>query len=53
MKWYGSVEILGGTQVKNEKQIPHPAKSAGIRDDIGAGARGFEMTSVGNRGGSG
>jgi hypothetical protein len=27
------VDILAGTQNTGEKQIPHPAKSAGIRDD--------------------
>jgi hypothetical protein len=34
----GSVDILGHTWLKNEKQIPHPAKNAGIRDDKFPGA---------------
>jgi hypothetical protein len=29
----GSVEIEVVEQAEREKQIPHPAKSAGIRDD--------------------
>jgi hypothetical protein len=29
----GSVEILGQAASKSEKQIPHPAQTAGIRDD--------------------
>jgi hypothetical protein len=29
----GSVEILGRAASKSEKQIPHPAQTAGIRDD--------------------
>ncbi len=32
----GSVDDLGGGPSRTEKQIPHPAKSAGIRDDNGA-----------------
>jgi hypothetical protein len=32
-----SVEILAGTHPTREKQIPRPAKSAGLRDDRGVG----------------
>ena len=38
--WHEPVWLLtlsGEEQSKNEKQIPHPAKTAGIRDDIQAG----------------
>ena len=31
----GSVDFLAGSQFASEKQIPHPAKFAGIRDDSG------------------
>jgi hypothetical protein len=31
----GSVDFLVGTHPASKKQIPHPAKSAGIRDDSG------------------
>ena len=33
MRWLGSVDILGRVRLKKEKQIPHPAKNAEIRDD--------------------
>jgi hypothetical protein len=35
MKWLGSVDMPAGMQSKSEKQIPHPAKGVGIRDDSG------------------
>jgi len=37
MRWLGSVDILAEKMSRREKQIPHPAKTAGIRNDICAG----------------
>ncbi len=36
---YGTVHILGEEKSYIEKQIPHPAKTAGIRDDTRAAFR--------------
>ena len=38
-KLHGAVDILAVPGTKSEKQIPHPAKDAGIRDDKFALAR--------------
>jgi hypothetical protein len=37
----GSVEIVEVEESKGEKQVPHPAKNAGIRDDT-FGVQGLE-----------
>jgi len=39
MRELGFVEILNLEALKMEKQIPHPAKTAGIRDDSSREAR--------------
>jgi hypothetical protein len=41
----GHVDILGKAMFKSEKQIPHSAKSAGIRDDTDA-SRYLRLTTV-------
>jgi hypothetical protein len=43
MKLSGSVDILTGTQPTSEKQVPRPAKSAGLRDDSGVETFGDEQ----------
>jgi hypothetical protein len=46
-KQKGSVESLEVTASKSEKQIPHPAKTAGIRDDNHSEARFRDSMSTG------